>query len=500
MRQLLLPLLVALLVQASDSSAQPADKQPGPKTKDEALRAALQSSIKDVPALKDVVITDLVITDKGIEILGRVPDARVLPELRKRVKDALENLKAIPKDSPHVVDVEGVIRQDALEKEHDREVGRFLNHRVFRPGTKAQGRLTEVIVGPDGVVVLRGSVSKADMRALVEAEAMKALDDAFKSGNLPRRHKRVDAAALRRYANEVFGILESSLRDQPDLVGFKLIHAELTPAGLLDLAGLAASEEQKGLAKQRAVKAIVNAIETGALPKGVVERVDMTKVLIGSSAVDELLVIELLAPGRPTRVVRASLYFPDRGVLILSGIVESEAVRTQIVQRLEALPILERVDVTNVLVRQSGGLRPGEMLGTMQDANDALGRMTPPTVVIPSKERCERPQVLALPIPGNPPEEMLQAATASLRNSAPGSAASLNAWYMRAAAHLMQGRRQEAIGDLRVAQTLAQFTIGVDSYYTTLERFQGPIRIALSNLLREGPRAAVPPFVVIGGR
>jgi hypothetical protein len=489
-RQILLPLLLAWFVQVSDSPGrQPGETLPPPKQKNEALLKVLNVSIMD--KFPGVVITDIIITDKEIDVFGRVPNGEGREELRKAIKAALVLQKAIADNSPHIVEVEGLIRLKELQDAHDKEVARFLNHRLIGPRGPVEGKLTDVTIGPEGVVVLRGSVCRGSHLTILERETLRILEEAVQAKNLTRRPNRIDVSQVRRHPNAVFALLDRSLRDLPELVGFKLIYADLSPGGLLELAGLAATEEQLGLVKLRARAVIDNAIANEALPMAKLERIDMTRVLVGSSTVDELLVIELLAPARPTRVVRAQVYRPEAGELILSGVVESVASRDQIVGFLECLPILRRVDATNVLVRQSVGFRPGEPMGTLPDAFDALGRMAPATIKIPGKNHCDPPQVFTLAVTGNQPQEILQAATATIRNAVPTSPQALNAWYLRAAAHLMLGQRQEAVGDLRVAVALAQNFVGVDSYYVTLERFQGPVRIALSNLLRAGPLVVV---------
>jgi hypothetical protein len=304
------------------------------------------------------------------------------------------------------------------------------------------------------------------MKAVLATEGKKLLDDAVKAKTLPGPYTRLDTTGLRRYPNEIFGILEASLPDAPGLEGFRLVFAELTPDGVLRLVGLAASEDQKQAVKKQAVAVMNNAVQSGALPMGTMfETVDVARVRVGSSKVDELLLLESLIQTRPNRVVLAQLYIPERGELHLTGIVESEASRNRIVDEVKKFPGVKAVDGSKVLVRQSTGLQPGEPTGTLMDAYDALGR--------------------------NACNEMLQAATASVRNAAPGSTASVNAWYMRAAAHMMQGRRQEALGDLRVAQALAQQVVGGDGYYSSLERFQGPLRIQMSDLMRAGASGVV---------
>lgn len=293
----------------------------------------------------------------------------------------------------------------------------------------------------------------------------------------PPAEKLPDPKSGRPAPNVEYTVLDKALKAEKapaDLGGFKLIAVALQPSGRLDLAGLAASDEQVILARRFAVQVLTEAIEKGQFvrpefkdrdAKLIIQTTDTKNVRIGTSPVEELLVLEGLISRRPGRILRAQYYQAEQGLLVLSGIVESEAVRKQVVADLERLPILQRVDATNVLVRQSSGLRPGEPAGTLLDAYDALGR-------------CDA-------------HHLLLTTTAVIRNAAPGAGGSASAWYLRAAAHLGQGRRQEAVGDLRVAHALAENLVGADPFFTTLERVQGPMRIALSRLRAIGVRAAV---------
>lgn len=463
-RQLLTPLLVALLLQAGDSGGQPAPEQPEPKD----VLDILKLSLKDLDDLKGVEVVRVAVRPGVVELVGQVPSAGHKPKLKDRAEAALKNAVEAKKlkGGPFAVDVAGMIDASAPV---DARLVEVLNARLFGPGKPLQGKLTEAGV-KDGVVAVKGSILAEGMKAALEKEGKAVLDEAVAAKLLPGPYARVDASQLRRYPNEVFGILDASLRDAPELAGFKLIYAEMTPAGVLNLAGLVGSEDQRPALKQRAIAAVTNAVESGKLPKEpALERVDLTKVRVGSSPVDEMLVVESLLPAAPTRVLRTQWYAPDKGELYLAGLVESDASKARLIDELSRLPLVRKVDVGGVLVRQTGLPLPGEPTGTLLDAYDALGRKDA--------------------------DALLVAATASIRNAAPNSAAALNSWYLRAAAHQMMGRRQEAIGDLRVAQALAENLAVAGGYYATLERFQGPQRLALSNLLREGPRA-----VVGGGR
>src|SRR5262249_36856169 len=154
---------------------------------------------------------------------------------------------------------------------------------------------------PD-TIVLRGSLLKEDMRPILEAEAKTLLAEAWKTGTLPNppaTFPRLDSSGVRTTSSQVFGLLDAAFAASPRLKGFRLIHAELLPDGVLYLAGLAASEEQKDFARAVAVDAIARAIEDKILVGVKLERVDLRKVIVGSSVVDELLVIESLVPSRP---------------------------------------------------------------------------------------------------------------------------------------------------------------------------------------------------------
>lgn len=457
-RQLLIPLLAGLLFQLSGAGAQPT-------LKDDILQT-LKLSIEDLDDFKGVKITGVDLKPgELVELSGQVPSSAIKPRLKDLCETVLKNAvegKTL-KGGPYKVDLVGMVD---LSLPPEKRLIEVLNTRLFGKDKPIQGKLTDAVISPEGVVTLKGSVLAEEMKAVLAAEGKKLLDDAVKAKTLPGPYTRLDTTGVRRTPNEVFGILEASLPDAPGLEGFRLVFAELTPDGVLRLAGLAASEDQKQAVKKQAVAVMNNAIQSGALPMGTkFETVDVARVRVGSSKVDELLVLESTLKTRPDRVVRAQLYLPDRGELHLTGIVESEASKKQIIDEMKKFPGVKVVDASKVLVRQSSGLQPGEPAGTLLDAYDALGR--------------------------NASQEVLQAATASIRNAAPTSTASVNSWYMRAAAHMMLGRRQEALGDLRVAQALAQQVVGGDGYYSTLERFQGPLRIQMSDLMREGARGVI---------
>ncbi len=454
-RQLLIPLLVALLIQVTDLAGQPDEKQPQAKD----VLAILKLSLKDLDELKEVEITGATVhPNKMIELSGRIPNAGVKPKLQMSAEAALENaFKA-----KYKVDVSALVDMSVPA---EKRLIDLLNARLFGPGKPLQGKVSEATVKGD-VVVLKGTVLAEGMKAVLETEGKKLLDEAVRVKNLPGPYARIDTSALRRLPNELFGVLQSSLADSPDLAGFKLIYAELTPEGVLRLAGLIAQEEQRAALKRRTIEVVKNAVAAGNLPMApMLTELDLSKVRVGSSSSDELLVVESLLPTQPIRVVRGQQYDPASGELYLTGIVESEASRDRVTEFLQRLPLLRKVDTSNVLVRQSSGLEPGQPTGTLLSAQDALGR-------------CDR-------------TAMLESATASVRNAAPNSTSAVNSWYLRAAAHLMLGKRQAALGDLRVAHALAEQVVGGSGYYSTLERFQGPMRIELSKLLREGARGAI---------
>ncbi len=70
------------------------------------------------------------------------------------------------------------------------------------------------------------------------------------------------------------------------------------------------------------------------------------------------------------------------------------------------------------------------------------------------------------------------------------SSLTARAWYLYAAGQLIQGQKAKAIGALRMGSALEE-TETKKNYYSTLERFQGPYRLQLSELLEKGPEASL---------
>jgi len=456
------------------------EKLPQPKSPDELL-ATLKLNITNIPELTGVKLTAISAVEKTptgelLKLAGSIPTEDVRPKLKDRCDSVLKIFteNKVLTGGPYTVDVTAM-EVISLPKPPmpmpmppidttttvEQRIADVLHRKLFGPDRAIQGRLTGVTAMKDGTVYLYGWVHEPLMRIVAEKEAPTILNNAVRTDNLPGPYLKVDASSLRVYPSPIYALVESSLPTGPEAAGFKVFSAELTPSGVLELVGVAASEEQKNAMKSRISRAVAMAIDGGAFPKAKFERADLNRVFVGSSAVEELLAIESLCPSKSGHCVRGQLYVPESGELILTGIVESQPSLDLVVARLQNIPGLNRVDATNVLIRQGGGFRPGQPMGTLTDAHDALGR--------------------------SDWQGVLANATSVIRNAVPNSQATVRAWYLRAAANIAMGRRQEAAGDLRMGQAQAEHVVGGDPYSLTLERFQGPVRIALSNLLRDGP-------------
>lgn len=310
--------------------------------------------------------------------------------------------------------------------------------------------------------------------AIVEARANAGLRSGTAESLLAARFHRLDVevrlqeaydtTGLRPGRGKLLGILNAGLPKAPELGDVRLLAAELRPTGALHLVALVADERERAALATWANDALLLAVDRGYLrPDHHLERFDLAGVRVGSSARDELLAIESLLPPDAAGVVRLQRLDRRAGEIALAGVVETAAVRDALVHEMGRVSDVRHVEAGNLLVRQPEGAPATALSGLRTDALDALGR--------------------------NDGERVLQA-TAALVRHVPSGLLAVEAWYLRAAGHLLLGRRQDAIGDLRVAEALAR-PLGGYRYHALLERFQGPARIALSDLVEAGAQAAI---------
>jgi len=264
-----------------------------------------------------------------------------------------------------------------------------------------------------------------------------------------RLQEAYDATGLRPGRGKLLAALQAAQPQATGLGDVRLLAAELRPTGVLHLVALVADDRERAALVTWANDALLLAVGRGYLrPDHPLERFELTGVRVGYRALDELHAIETLLPA----AVRVGRYDPDAGVIALSGVVPSPAARDALVRELGRVAAVRRVEADGVLVRSATPptVDPGRL---RTDALDALGR--------------------------NDPAGLLRAADAWVQ----ADPAAVEAWHLRAAAHLLLGRRSAAVGDVRVAA-------GLGVRPPLPERFQGPARIALSDLIEAGARAA----------
>jgi hypothetical protein len=228
--------------------------------------------------------------------------------------------------------------------------------------------------------------------------------------------------------------------------------------------GLVADKDQREFVAAEGLKALQNAVAKKLIP-GPVQVVNTLKMVVGSTDFDRLLALKSICPVDYPRLVRVQYYAPRTGEIDLTGVVESARAPAQLRALVESLPVVGKVDVSEVIVADPEEVRGG-MLASYNRAMAALGQGSG--------------------------QELVTAATEVIRAGKGGSRIEANAWFLRGAGHLLLNQRRKAVGDLRVAALLEEKLPGT-SYHEALERFQGSGRKELQELLRLGPRSSLAP-------
>jgi hypothetical protein len=427
------------------------------------LAEKLQSSLGNLPELRGIRITSAVHRPDGtVELDGTLPNGKLREVVQKKALEALRNYVAVGLlPGPfNAVDASRLIDQSLPR---DEQVLFVLQKKLMAREDLRDNAIDSVQLRPEGTVVLEGFVYKDDLRRVLEQEGRRLLEAEVRRQHLQGPLGAVDASTMKRFPNRVFGELERSLRNLPELRRMVLVYAERADDGTVWVVGLVPTEPLRSVVEQQGLRALQNAVEARRLP-GPVTRLDTTRLLVGTSHEDLLQAVETLCPSEPPlRVVRVQRFSLETGVLAVGGVAGGAADRARLIRTLEKLPVVKRVEDRDLLVAASF---PSDDSASVfyNRAVAALGRQSG--------------------------REMVEASSQVVRQGHSKRAIVIRAWYLRAAGHLLQGQAEQAVGDLRVADALEQ-RWGQADFYLALERFQGPSRDTLGRLIDAGPRGAL---------
>ncbi len=266
----------------------------------------------------------------------------------------------------------------------------------------------------------------------------------------------------------IAGRLRASLLNDPQLQGARVVFAQRTSDGVVHVSGFLADEAQRARVEQQGL-VVLQREEAANNLAGPFTKVDASQMQVVSgqpSPLDYLTVVDQLL-GRGAEPIAVQQYDPQRSELTLCGIVSTDARRQALVAGLRGLENVKTVRINQVLVADELAFA-GSTGFEYDDCMDALTGQQGPQVV-------------------NLADTMLRRGRIESR-----------IWYLRAAGHLLAGRTEQAVGDLRVAQLMdsrdAPSAQGRPSpRFAALRKFQGTHRLTLERLIAQGRASCLPP-------
>ena len=257
---------------------------------------------------------------------------------------------------------------------------------------------------------------------------------------------------------EVTTRLRSSLSQVESLAGATILFVTVQADGTAQVVGPLAKESQRAQIETDGLKALQRERERGTLSRDIT-RVDASPMTIlvtdPKYPIRYVLSLDKLLGGFPDCMIQTREYNPETGRLSLSGVVENSAHL--------------------------------EMLGELLPALDAVGSVDTSSVIVASLEGfSDRPvrghQYAYAALRANRGQEVVDVATDMIRRGYRQA----DVWYLRAAGHLLTGRKNEALGDMRVAAAL-EAKRSRSPRFLVLEHFQGPLRLELERTAILGP-------------
>ncbi len=234
--------------------------------------------------------------------------------------------------------------------------------------------------------------------------------------------------------------------------------------GAAEVFGFLAEGSQREAVETEGLKALVREAERGELPRAPAAVDASGMVVLGTSPLfplEYVMMLDRLMADVPACLIRPKTYHPATRALSLCGVVESEELLGLVESRLPALAGVDAVDVGSVILADQRAFSGAHVWGH-HDVHAAVREWRP--------------------------EDVVDATTRLIRRGYSWP----DAWFLRAAGHLMEGREADAVGDVRIARAIESDR----SYYRSqrfraIERVQGPVRTQLERMVALGPASSI---------
>lgn len=308
-------------------------------------------------------------------------------------------------------------------------------------------------------LILEGFVTKYYYRSVIAEKAAKVL----------MRYKKLDIISF-----EVSGINANNLKNYPNIIvyelmrnlqnlngvsadGMELFHAEIDDNYNCIIVGLFKDQGQLDICKNVCLKAIINSyeLESNYVFRDRVRKpkeLDATYMKVGLSWENRTKLIEDFMTFKKVNNIKIQSFEKNSGTISLCGVASSNIKSKYFIDFLERISGIKSVDSQNLFLksRRSFGRDTDILYG------DLVFALT----------RYDFDKVLKL-------------SAIIIEHGGAENSISANAWYLRAAAHLMLGDKKNAVGDLKLGDLL------FGDYAHTMERFQGDFRNKLSELRKD---------------
>jgi len=439
------------------------------KIVNEVILKQLNNSLRNVAEFENFKAGDLVLITEGtknkiiiegsyfLKSKNRDERKQFLEKINKNALDALKNAyeKKQIKLEINEIDTSALINSSDDDGEQARQVilkkvlvGNLNESMIYNVKTKKTDNSLEF--------TLEGFVTKASYRGLVTDESLKILKKYKEKGIVNFDVSNVISSNLKNYPNIIVYEIMRNLENSPEVSvnSLELFHAEIDDKQTCLVVGLFKDSIQLEKFKMICLKAITNSYELESnytFREKVQKPLDLNSsfMKIGLSWDSRSKLFEDFMAFKKIENIKIQSFDKLSGSISLCGVASSESNSKFFIEFLERMSLVKIVDSKNLFAKSKRNFG--------RDTDILYGDC-----------------VLALT--NNLPDEVLRLSAIIIQQGGADNHISANAWFLRAAAHLMLGDEKNALGDLKIGDLL------LGDYSFTLERFQGSLRTKLTEL------------------
>ena len=425
-------------------------------TGDGALLEILKSSLGNDPKNKAMVSAVSLASPSGpkVKVLllyGTVDNQEVqFSEIEKGARSALENAGKWNFDR---VDASRLVRRSEGLPD---QVLNFLKADTKEFSDKDQFAVTQLGSMKDSKLVLIGKISSESARERCARECEERLKAAIQRKDIQMGAFEIDASTMNRspskYYDTILASLANSVEGKEQLgKGFSLVYADVVPSSVLmdkqvaRIAGVSPND----VVTRHALKLITTSVKN-AYPELV--DVDSSAVFSGQMDENKAKIVDSLMP------TRSDFYLVTQAVQ--GGKVSMVGKVPDLESAQKYLDIVSRINFVSLVEQEN-------VLVGSQDVSSLNDNATDPARALRRRD----------------PQMLLRTSAPLITTPNPYSNTVLEGWYYRAAAHVMLGDDEMAVGDLKAARLLEKKYF-YDFSYKLFEGFQGGQRERLDQLYR----------------